>query len=320
MTVSRAFKSDASISPELRKKILKKAKDMGYEPDRMVSELMTSFASRRPVNYQETFAAIWWPDRWAEVGLEEGYNSDLYRGLVDGAKVHGRGIDHIVLEKEMTARVVNRMLHARNIKGVILTPRISTEDKMPELDWEHLSTILIGSSPRRPNFHRTHASHYNIMVKVLETLHARQYKRPCFVVHSDIEIRTRRAYTAAFLAWGHPLEHIWQTDTHQPEALSKWLKKMKPDVIIGDWELWHEIIPEEDQTCGFVALSVRSEDGPIAGVYQNIGSIAKCAVDLLVRARLQHDQGEPQEPVLMLTTGKWVEGATLRALPKEEAK
>ncbi len=291
---------------------------MGYEPDKMVSELMTRFASQRPINYKETFAAIWWPERWAEVAWEKGYHADMHRGLVEGAKLHGRTIDHIVMTEEMTPCVVNRILHARNIQGVILTPPIVADDTTPELDWDNLSAVVIGSSLPTPNFHRAQPSHYNVMVKTLETLRSRQYKRPCLLIHSDIDRRTVRAYTAAFLAWGHPQKHIWQTDSHQSDGLSGWLKKVKPDVIIADWELWYDVIPDKDKACGFVSLSVRSKNSPITGIYQNIESIAKCSVDLLARSRLQHELGEPSDPMLMLTTGTWVEGATLRGSPKEK--
>lgn len=162
-------------------------------------------------------------------------------------------------------------------------------------------------------------SRYNVIVKALETLQERKYKRPCLLVHDDIDMRTCRAYSAAFLAWEHPEKHIWQAQSHESGGLSTWLKKMKPDVIIADWEIWHDVIPEEDRKCGFLALSVRSKDGPISGIYQNIESIAKSSIDLLVRARLKHEQGEPGDPMLMLTKGTWVEGATLRSLPKQKA-
>ena len=65
------------MRPEIRKRVLKVAKELGYEPDTMVSELMTSFASRRPVNYQETFAAIWWPERWNQVDEGHGFDADI---------------------------------------------------------------------------------------------------------------------------------------------------------------------------------------------------------------------------------------------------
>ncbi|WPJ95098.1 LacI family DNA-binding transcriptional regulator [Coraliomargarita algicola] len=314
MTVSRAFKEDASIKPELRKKILKVAKELGYAPDTMVSELMTSFASRRPINYQETFAAIWWPERWQHIDSGHGFEADIYHGLNEGAQLHGRRIDHFVLTKDMPPRVISRMLEARNIQGVILTPPAAAEIEAPKLDWKKLSAVTIGSSLREPKFHRAQASHYNAMIQALEILQSRGYKNPCLLVRSDVERRMLRAYTAAFLAWEYPHKHIWHAATPSSEGLSNWLKKIEPDVIIADWDPWIDYISTDDKAYGFVSLAVRDKNGPITGIYQNTARIAKGAIDLLVRARLTHEVGEPLEPLLMLTAGAWIEGSSLNQI------
>jgi len=183
------------------------------------------------------------------------------------------------------------------------------------MDWDQLSAVIIGSSLREPQFHRAQASHYTAIVNALETFEARGYKRPCLLIHSEVDERTHRAYTAAFQAWGHPMKRVWQANTHESEGLEAWLKKTKPDVIMADWDLWYQAIPDKIKaSCGFLSLSVRNREGSITGIHQNTASIAKCSVDLLVRARLQHELGEPQEPVLMLTVGSWIEGSTLKAL------
>ncbi|WP_309396343.1 LacI family DNA-binding transcriptional regulator [Cerasicoccus maritimus] len=311
MTVSRAFKPESSIKPEVRERILEKARELGYVPDTMVSELMTSFASRRPINYQETFAAIWWPERWKFVDSGQGFESDIYQGLNEGAKLHGRKMDHFVLSEEMTPRVIMRILQARNIQGVVLTPPVSVKIGAPELEWEKLSSVIIGSSLREPQFHRAQASHYAAMVMALEILHERGYKKPCLLVRSDVELRMLRAYTAAFLAWGHAAKRIWHAAKPSGDGLDDWLKKQNPDVIIADCDPWHQFIPREHQECGFMSLAVRNQRGHISGIYQNSSRIAKCAIDLLVRARFTHELGEPEEPVLMLTAGTWIEGNSL---------
>ncbi len=311
MTVSRAFQKNASIKPALREKILTEAKKMGYEPDRMVSELMTNFAGRRPVNYKETFAAIWWPERWKNVNRSKSFEAEIYQGLNEGAKLHGRSVDHFTLSQRMTAPVIERMLHARNIQGIILTPPATADSTAPEFNWTEWSTVSLGSSLREPNFHRAQASHYYAMVQTLEILNERQYKCPCLLVRSDVETRMRRAYTAAFLAWGYPQEHIWHATTPTAEGLSLWLKQIKPDVIIADWDSWYDYVAPQSHACGFTSLAVRDKEGSISGIHQNNSRIAKCAIDLLIRARLSNERGEPKEPVTTLTSGTWVEGSTL---------
>ncbi len=120
-----------------------------------------------------------------------------------------------------------------------------------------------------------------------------------------------RAYTAAFLAWRHPDEHIWHATKPSSDGLSDWLNKIKPDVIVADCDPWYNFLSPENKACGFMSLAVRNQKGHISGIYQNSTRIAKCAIDLLVRARYTHDLGEPEEPVLMLTAGTWIEGSSL---------
>ncbi|MDQ8206315.1 LacI family DNA-binding transcriptional regulator [Coraliomargarita sp. SDUM461003] len=319
MTVSRAFKQEASINPAVRKKILKIAKELGYTPDTMVSELMTSFASRRSISYQETFAALWWPERWEKAETGRGFDADIYQGLNEGAQLHGRAIDHLVLTPEMTPRVIMRMLLARNIQGVILTPPPSAGIKAPELEWDQLCTVIVGSSLREPKFHRAQPGHYIAIVQALETLQARGYTRPCLLLRSDLEERMLHAYTAAFLAWGNPKEHIWSTDNPASTGLSHWIKRTKPDVIIADWEDWFQLIKPEDRACGFISLAVRDPQSPISGIYENSIRMAKCAIDLLIRSRLTHELGQPSEPLLLLTSNTWIEGQSLPSRKPESS-
>ncbi|MBC2595319.1 LacI family DNA-binding transcriptional regulator [Ruficoccus amylovorans] len=313
MTVSRAFKPDSSVKPELREKILRVAKELGYEPDAMVSELMTSFAHRRPVNFQETFAALWWPRRWYNLKVKSDFDADIFRGLNEGAQLHGRTIDHIVLTEEMTPRVLMRMLHARNIQGVILTPPLPANTPAPALDWEHLSAVSVGSSLREPALNRAQASHYQGAVLALRNLDRLGYKRPCLLVRTDLEERMNRAYSAAFLGWGHAPERVWRQAEPDPAALADWLRRMEPDVVIGDCDKWINDPPLKDSGCDYISLDVREWEGPIAGIYQSTARIAMCAVDLLIRARLMHEHGVPSEPLVMLTTGIWHEGKSLRS-------
>lgn len=147
MTVSRAFKPGSPIKPEVRVRVLAVARELGYSPDRMVTELMTSFVKRRPVKYRETFAALWWPDRWNNQRNGFGFSWEMRHGLETGAARHGCAIEHIVLAPEMSARFLARMLKARGILGIVLTPPSAADTPAPELDW---GGVLRGDRGRVP--------------------------------------------------------------------------------------------------------------------------------------------------------------------------
>lgn len=312
MTVSRAFRPEAPVKPEVRARVLAAAKALGYAPDRMVTELMTSFVKRRPVKYRETFAALWWPERWTSQHANAGFEAELRRGMEACAARHGCGIEHLVVSPEISGRALTRILQARGIIGVVLTPPALAETPAPELDWEAFCGVIIGTTLRKPRLHRAQVSHYTSMVQMLETVRDRGYRRPCLLVRPELDERMQRAYSAAFMAWGTgDAARILREPPAQAAGVAAWLNAVDPDVVIADTDGWREAFAGV-RSRDFVSLAVEDPNGEISGNHQNYARVAEAAVDLLVQARLRHETGVPPEPLTMLTTGFWVEGRTLR--------
>ncbi len=312
MTVSRAFRADSPMRAELRERVLAVARELGYEPDRMVTELMTSFVKRRPVKYRETLAALWWPERWQPQAAAGGFNGEIRRGIESGAARHGCGVEHVVLSARPSGAALTRMLLARGIHGLIITPPPTADALAPELNWNAFSAVCIGTTLREPRLHRAHVSHYTAMVLVLERLRKRGYRRPCLLLRHDLEERMRRAYAAAFTVWQEDgAERIWRAAGYESPGLIEWVRAHSPDVVIGDIDRWHDALSGHPAVRAFVSMDVETPDGLIAGHQQDTARIAEGAVDLLVQARLRHETGEPPSPLVMITTGRWVEGRSL---------
>lgn len=313
-TVSRAFRGDASVRPELRARILAEAGRLGYEPDPLVSEVMTSFARRKPVDYRETVGVLWWPDRWAQSNIESSFANRLRAGLVAAVERHGCRLTHFVL-REGGAAALARMLQARRIRGVLLTPPTEPGMAAPALDWAELSTVVIGRSLSAPSFHCVHHNHYAAMTRVLGRLRERGYRRPALVVLADLEERMQRAYTGAFLAHtAGPASHVVRMASRDRAGLEARLGEIEPDVVVADVEAWAAAwrrIPAAARPRGFVALDVERREGAVSGVHQNVERMAVWAADLLMQARFHNETGVPDEPVDLQTPGAWVEGETL---------
>ena len=313
-TISRAFQKDSSIRPELRARIVATARKHGYNPDPLVSELMTSFAKRRPVNYRETLGVLWWPDRWSQAQIAGSFAERLRVGMDASAPRHGCKVTHFVLGKASDA-ALNRTLKSRGIQGIVITPPTAPSVAAPVLDWTRLSVMVIGRSLLEPAFNRVYQNHYAACVDVLRRIRALGLRRPLLLADISLEERMQRAYTAAFLAHeAGPPEHVLHLRTHAPEELAGRLAGLSPDVIIGDTEQWLaplNRLPASLRPPRFVCLDVSRQDGPVTGVYQNATRMAEAAIDLLMQARLRHETGLPAEPMTVLTPGSWVEGATL---------
>lgn len=314
MAVSRAFRPGASIRPELRRRILEAAERLGYRPNPLVTKLMTSFAQRRTVTYRETLGVLWWPEHWKQTASPMGFAGKLRAGLEAAAAHHGCRIDHFVLGKKTTAPALDRMLAARHIQGVILTPPATPDATAPRLDWTKLSVMAVGSSLREPAFNRVHQHHYAAMVDVVHRLRERGFRRPALVVSAELEERMQRAYTAAFLAHdAGPPERILHLNSAEPDGLARRLKSLRPDVVIIDIEARLPAVRKalgKAGRCELVSMDVKKADGETPGIFQNPRRMAECAIDLLVQARLHHETGVPAEPMVVLTPGVWVEGKT----------
>lgn len=313
-TVSRAFRDDASVRPELRARILAEAERLGYRPDPLVSELMTSFARRQPVDYRETLGVLWWPARWNQSELAGTFAHRIRAGMEASAARHGCRLTQFVLERS-GASALMRTLRARRIHGLVITPPSEPDQAAPGLDWDELSTVVIGRSLSEPGFDRVHHNHYAAMVDTLHRLKERGFARPVLLADIGLEERMQRAYTGAFLAHGDgPTSHVLHLSGKDPAPLVRKLKSLSYDAIIADVEEWTAVIqelPTELRGRGFVSLDVRRRDGPVSGIHQNIEKMAGCAVDLLMQKRLHNDRGVPAEPIGMMTRGVWVEGKTL---------
>lgn len=313
-TVSRAFRGDASVRPELRARILAEAEKHGYRPDPLVSEVMTSFARRQPVGYRETLGVLWWPARWEQSEQAGTFGARVRRGLEQAAERHGCRLTPFVLQRRTTA-ALTRTLLARGIRGLVITPPSEPDQAAPELDWANFSAVVIGRSLAQHGFDRVHHNHYAAMVETLRRLKERGFARPVLLADVNLEERMQRAYTGAFLAHGGgAVSHVLHLESKAPELLARKLKALSYDVIVADVEEWAESVralPAALRGAGFVSLDVRRGDGPVTGIRQSVERMAACAVDLLMQRRLHNDRGVPDEPVSVTTPGVWVEGETL---------
>lgn len=314
MAVSRAFRPGSSLRPELRTRILAVADRLGYRPDPLVTQLMTSFAQRRPVHYRETLASLWWPDRWKQTGSPGSFAANLLAGMEASSQRHGCRIDHLVLGKSPAASL-DRTLANRHIRGVILTPPTTPGAAAPRLDWSKLSVMVVGSSLPEQGFNRIHQHHYASLVKTLHQLRARGFKRPVLVVSGELNERMQRAYPAAFAAHeAGPPEHILTLRSFDAGELAARLKPLQTDVVIVDTEAWVPLVKRalgrRAARCGLVSLDVEHAEGPVSGIFQNAWRMGECAIDFLMQARRQNETGQLAEPSTILTPGIWIEGET----------
>lgn len=321
--VSFALRNQPGVSDEVRNRVRALADQLGYRPNALVAAHMAHIRAGRPPRYRATigFVLFWRPDK--SDTLHQLYSA----GLKDRARELGYRVEEFVLDRELNAVRLARILRSRGITGVVIGPLVSP-GPLPDFAWDSLATAAIGYSVREPEVHRACFDHFGGMGTVLGQLTRRGYRRPGLVLPTDDDERIMHVSIARFLAWQHlesaarPVPPLLAPEI-RPELLAAWVKKHKPDVVISPRHAvrgWLESaglsVPGE---IGFVTPCWLPSHADCSGIDQNPHLLGSAAAELLVTQLQRNEHGLPAEPQLTLLQGRWVEGKTLRPAPAPKA-
>jgi LacI family transcriptional regulator len=323
MTVSRALRNQPDISETMRAQILELAKRMGYQPNPLLSALMTYRRRKLPLptdlclGYVTNFSS---PEEWKNNPLYQ----EFFHGAAAAAKNCGYHLEEFSLrESGMTGRRLSQILYARGINGLVIAPLPVAQGHL-RLDWARFSCVAIGLSLAYPNLHRVSPHQFRSMRLVMRQLRHRGYLRIGMAVPIAWNERVNRQWVGSFLA-----EQILQPQSEQvPLLLSPakslvreeflaWYQEHKPDVIISnqveplDW--LKALGMKTPADFGFVHLESTEPGTLISGIYQNGQVIGQTALDVLIGLLNQNRKGIPEIPTMTLVDSSWVEGTTLRS-------
>lgn len=293
VAVSCALRGNPGVSESTRMRIRSIAESLGYRPDPILSQLMFHLRSRRRPKGLHNIAFIHWPkDRIRDAILE---------GARRQADRHGYHMDVIVMsESAPNPRVLNRMLRARGVAGLVLGP--SGEKNLGTLlDWSGFAVILTEHSTSAPNFHRVVPNQTSAMGMALDEL----LRRGCKRVGLITEEPASSAHGAAF-AWltaqrrMEPLVRSFDRDRQSLAELSAWFRSSKPDgLILPESQAYQtEIVRAIDHDLpGKMEIISLGHDGPQAGVTSvnyRPHLLGEIAIDQLVNQLHRNERGIPQ--------------------------
>ena len=322
MTVSRALRNQANISPTTQKRIQKIAEELGYRPNPLVSALMTYRRAARPVKahlklgFITNFSAR---DGWKTTRLYE----EFFEGVADSADRHGYGIETFWMrEPGLTPERLAQILETRSIHGLIIAPLPMAHGHL-HLDWEKFSAATFGYSLTQPLLHRAANHQFRSMRLAMRELRRLGYRRLGLTLPASLNERVDRQWVASFLVeqLRYPASDavpILVVDDSEWtfERFRDWCKQHKPDVIISHEEVVHDWlrslkirVPDD---IGYVHLNCYDKSGRFAGIYQNGAAIGTAAADMVIAMINRNERGIPALPQSVLIEGTWVEGKTVR--------
>jgi len=327
-TVGLALRRDPRLSPATIAKVKAAAEKLGYAHDPMLSAL-SSYRHHKSRKFAGVLAFLITYD------LKTLKSRDTERITFDAASARAQS-QNFALEAfqidspGMTPARMSRMLRARGIQGLILSPRLPGPGPIPDLDWKHFSTVALGFSITNLNVHRVCTYHAHNMQLCLAQLRARGYRRTGLILPRDIYLRSRGAVLGAYAgeqAMLPPDEQVTPLVAHAAEitkaSVATWVREQRVDSIILSsmpleiLEFLRQLGHRVPEDLGIALISRFLNNVEIAGIDEQMTLLGQGAVDAVIAMMGRHEKGLPAYPRYTLIEGSWADGPTVRALPKK---
>lgn len=321
-TVSLALRNDARLPESTRKRINEVAQKLGYTPNPLVSMLMAR-VRRRDSGYRGTLAYI----HTVPAGTLR-LEGPVHRNFISGARRRagelGYNLDEFHLSNEkLSGKRLTAMLQARTIGGIVIEhipSRLVPERRLP-FEIESFAAASLGVPLAFPQLHYVANDQYMRAIVAARELLALGYRRLGLVLTGSFDSAMAHRCSAGFWAvqeYIAGVEHVPICRLAQPgpKPLGDWLKRHKPDAVLGTSESLLEMIQNTGRRVpddiGWAHLDWLPRFKPTAGVYGNSEHTGAAAVELVVSQLHRGEAGPPVHAMNYLVSGTWMPGRTIR--------
>ena len=312
-TVSLALRNHPSIPEATRVRIREVAESLGYEPNPRVAELMGHIRRNRGVDALGESVALYWSDADKQRVHNFSHLVKLEEAVRDTLRVNGYGLECHYLDENTKPARVERMLHARGIRGVILAPLIVLSHRHLNWTWGNFSVVIAGSGLWRPEFNRVRFHHFAEMGEILHQLHHQGKKRIGLVTDLRVENRSQRAITGGFWARISPeirkQNAVFESDGVDREGFLAWLNDYAPECLIVSCTPvleWVKSLKKKPEIV-LTSMELGPWDPEFAGILQSYSRLGRAAAEQLLAQLLLNQTGIPPHPIRVFITGEWVE-------------
>lgn len=321
VTVSLALRDNPRISREVREKVHKAARELGYQPDPMLAALANY---RKGKSATSITAAIAWINAWSPAEqLRSHKEFDAYwTGASKAAAKFGYRLEEFRLGDGYTPDRLHQILSARGITGILLPPQ-RPHPEWGNFPWEHYSIVRFGRSLKQPETHVVTADQVANTMLAFRKMQERGYKRIGFVTYEGDLFERGHLFEAGYLMAQRSLPEKQRLPicvigegpgTGRAEAILAWKEKYKPDAIFTDLGALPEILERAGlRMPGDIALAVTTVLDAVAdaGIDQHPEEIGRVAFLMLNSLINDGARGIPAIPRQNLVQGSWVDGGTL---------
>lgn len=319
-TVSLSLRDHPRIPPATRERVKAIAKQLGYRINPLVSALMQSRRSGKPVKHATLAYVTNYPTRfgWRP---EHHDRPNFFPGAAERAQDFGYKLEHFWLaETGMTPRRFCEMLSARSINGLIIG-RLPAGQHSLQLEWDRFSCVALGMTLRSPILHHVTENHFDTVWQAMDRCRERGYRRVGFLFSDGQDSpRVGDRWLGAYFTqqWQFAARDRLPVCPGIPTteaAFRTWFLKYKPDALLvnnarllvtwlGNLGL---SVPRD---VGVIGLEHR-RDFECSGIYYEPDRIGGLAVEMLVGLMHRNETGVPAIQHEVLLTGEWRDNGML---------
>jgi len=323
-TVSLALSGNPRIPQATRDKVHAMARTLGYKPHSFLTDLTNQRWKRKKMS-DVTIGYICESQnmRWGGV-------KDTTEGVILQAAKLGYHIDFFYFDEYPTAACLQKVLLARGIEALIING-ISETNTFLQLDWHRFITVSAYPLETSPAVHAVVQNHYVNFIKAWRKAVEYGYVRIGTIlldhgldlIDDDLRLAglgicQKRLFPN--LAVIEPLEitaSLPQTDLNIIKQIDKWVKKNRPDAVIGFHGGYHFILRDLGYgSLGFINLHLplSQRNDPChyqSGMEASNGLIGIETVNLLHMCRKTNQWGIPDRRIDHTVGSVWREGSTL---------
>lgn len=326
-TISLALRNSPQIPSATREKIRRAAKEMGYQPNAVISHLMAQLRSSQSPRFQAKLALV--NANESPTAFQDHPTIPTYvEGCERRAAQRGYAFDRFWLhEPELSAHSFIRILKTRNIQGVILAGLMDTAELPARLAsvWPHFACAVTGVRTLNPTLSYCCVDHHDLTLQAFQQALRLGYRRPGLALDHVIDDLVERRFSAGYLIGQ---SHLDPADRISPflqyraaqsdlSVFANWVRKERPDVV---FTLYHSVvrwlqdlglrIPED---IGVIQLEWRASHPEIAGMHQHNDVTGEAVVDMVISQIHNNERGAPEFPRSTYVGATWVDGSSVRS-------
>lgn len=315
-TVSMALRETGRVSEPTRRRIRRTAREMGYQPDPLLSAL--SRHRRKPSSPGSVIAVIKRTPR----------HKGLRDPLAQPAGRLGYRLEHFVWDQYPTQKALTTVLKNRGIAGVLF-PEIPEPPALEPDLWDNFRGVYCGpyagGSDQHCPFDLVRHNPFDALTLAWQKARATGARRIGLIIPTNLpephvlDIKTLAAYrhwqsTEPDLPRLSPLIGTFAQLREVGSPIQPWVREQQPELIIGAAHAVHAFItnngPRIPRDLRFISLRLRQDTPNIAGILLDQITVNIRGLHHL-HALIQH--GHEMNPSLttsLVVNAQWRDGAS----------